>query len=244
MANTVYDTIRAVSTNANAAVRWIGGTASGSPSAGTWQTGDWIIDQTGKIWICTAGGTPGTWVAPGGVSSVAGRSGAVTLTAADIGTGTFPSGLFTFAGTVANSGQTNVTAASRWIGATTSGAPSAGTWNAGDFIIAQNGFIWICTAGGTPGTWNQMANLQAANTFTGGVQTATGWAASGLTGATTATRWVGGTVSGPPTSGTFSAGDHVPAKDGHMWHCVVGGSPGSWVSEAADTNPFARMAWR
>ena len=46
---------------ATAASRYVGGTASGAPVSGTFSTGDWVIDQTGKIWVCTTGGTPGTW---------------------------------------------------------------------------------------------------------------------------------------------------------------------------------------
>jgi hypothetical protein len=123
-------------TGATAATRYAGGTASGAPTSGTFSTGDWVVAQNGHIWVCTAGGTPGTWAdtAAAGVTlatsvtsettygiaaavgtstnvarqdhthgtpatpatSVAGRTGAVTLTAADIGGGTF-SGVYTFA---------------------------------------------------------------------------------------------------------------------------------------------------
>jgi hypothetical protein len=33
----------------------------GAPTSGTWQTDNAIIDSNGAIWVCTAGGTPGTW---------------------------------------------------------------------------------------------------------------------------------------------------------------------------------------
>lgn len=36
---------------------------------------------------------------------------------------------------------------------TTSGAPAAGTWDAGDLVIDVDGVWHLCTAGGTPGTW-------------------------------------------------------------------------------------------
>lgn len=42
--------------------RYIGGTAAGSPAAGPYAVGDFSIDQTGRIWLCTAAGSPGTWV--------------------------------------------------------------------------------------------------------------------------------------------------------------------------------------
>lgn len=44
-------------------------------------------------------------------------------------------------------------APSRYVGGTTSGAPTSGTFVAGDMVIAQDGFVWICATGGTPGTW-------------------------------------------------------------------------------------------
>ena len=51
------------------------------------------------------------------------------------------------------SGLTGATAASRYVGATTSGAPATGTFAKGDFVIDQTGIIWICTTAGSPGTW-------------------------------------------------------------------------------------------
>ena len=71
--------------------RFIGATTSGAPTSGTWAVGDWIVDQSGAFWICTTAGTPGTWTSVGsgsGVSTFNTRSGAVTLSKADVtGTG-------------------------------------------------------------------------------------------------------------------------------------------------------------
>ena len=50
-------------------------------------------------------------------------------------------------------GLTGSTASSRYVGATTSGAPASGIYVAGDFTIDQSGSVWICTAAGSPGTW-------------------------------------------------------------------------------------------
>lgn len=55
-------------TGATAATRYVGGTASGAPVSGTFLKGDYVTDQTGKIWICTVAGSPGTWVAAGGIT--------------------------------------------------------------------------------------------------------------------------------------------------------------------------------
>lgn len=53
-------------TGATAASRYCGATASGAPVSGTFAVGDYVIDQTGTIWICTVAGTPGTWASPAG----------------------------------------------------------------------------------------------------------------------------------------------------------------------------------
>lgn len=48
---------------------------------------------------------------------------------------------------------TGATAPTRYVGATTSGAPTTGSFASGDFVIDQSGAVWICTVGGSPGTW-------------------------------------------------------------------------------------------
>jgi hypothetical protein len=52
-------------TGSVAASRYVGGTASAAPSTGTFAVGDFVIAQTGKIFICTVAGSPGTWVQSG-----------------------------------------------------------------------------------------------------------------------------------------------------------------------------------
>ena len=46
---------------ATAASRHAGATASGAPTTGTFAVGDFIIDQSGAMYVCTVAGTPGTW---------------------------------------------------------------------------------------------------------------------------------------------------------------------------------------
>jgi hypothetical protein len=53
-----------LTSSVNQVSRWVGCTSSGSPGSGTYTTGDWITTLDGKIWMCTASGTPGTWVQP------------------------------------------------------------------------------------------------------------------------------------------------------------------------------------
>jgi len=59
---------------ATAASRHAGATASGAPVSGTFAVGDFIVDQTGLMWVCTAAGTPGTWVQVGGSSGAPGTT--------------------------------------------------------------------------------------------------------------------------------------------------------------------------
>ena len=64
--------------------------------------------------------------------------------------------------TVSAAGITGATAASRYVGATASGAPASGTFVLGDFVVDQTGAIWVCALAGTPGTWvNTSAASQA-----------------------------------------------------------------------------------
>jgi hypothetical protein len=43
--------------------RYTGATAGGAPTSGTYVQGDWVVDRVnGRVYICTVGGTPGTWV--------------------------------------------------------------------------------------------------------------------------------------------------------------------------------------
>lgn len=41
------------------------GTTAGQPTTGTYTAGTIYVDTNGVAWICTVGGTPGTWVTPG-----------------------------------------------------------------------------------------------------------------------------------------------------------------------------------
>lgn len=108
-------------------------------------------------------------------------------------------------------GLPGATAPTRYVGATTSGAPTTGTFAKGDLVVDQTGATWVCTTAGTPGVWR--ADYQGA----------------GLAGATAASRYAGATASGAPTTGTFAKGDYVIAQDGITWICTVGGSPGTWT---------------
>lgn len=111
-----------------------------------------------KLFILTADapGTLGNWTeitATDAVTSVDGLTGAVSLTGvyAPKANPVF-TGIATTPG-LAVTGLTGSVAASRYVGATVSGAPTTGPHLVGDFVIDQAGIVWICTAAGTPGTW-------------------------------------------------------------------------------------------
>jgi hypothetical protein len=68
-------------TGATAATRFVGGTAASAPASGTFALGDFVITQSGSMYICTVAGTPGTW------TQVSGGGGGMTnpmTTAGDI----------------------------------------------------------------------------------------------------------------------------------------------------------------
>jgi hypothetical protein len=74
-------------------------------------------------------------------------------------------------------GQQGAIAGATLGGGTAVGAPTSGTWAAGNFIIDQTGVTWICTVAGTPGTW--VASNDATK-LSGIVPTANGGTGSSL----------------------------------------------------------------
>lgn len=44
-------------------------------------------------------------------------------------------------------------------GSLAAGPPVTGSWRAGDLVVDRRGFIWICTAAGTPGRWTLTPNV-------------------------------------------------------------------------------------
>lgn len=55
-------------------------------------------------------------------------------------------------------GNTGAASQVRIIGSNATGAPASGTWTTGDLATAQDGHVYICTSGGTPGTWADVGN--------------------------------------------------------------------------------------
>ena len=104
---------------------------------------NWAVTPTGQMQT-----GPGT----AAVDTQIARSGTGIVTVSPIGSAT-SAGLIVAEGYVSAGGLTGATAATRYVGATTYGPPTSGTFSTGDFINDQAGTIWTCTSGGTQGTW-------------------------------------------------------------------------------------------
>lgn len=167
-------------TGATAASRYVGATASAAPTTGTFAIGDYVIDRTGKIWICTTAGTPGTWTqVEAGVMPLTGtvagaiRQNIFTLQPTSPGVGAFSAGTvgtYFATSTVTNKALTSnvatiTTAAAHQalVGQTITVAISDAVFD-GDFVIATvpsattftyaktNANVASVASGGTTGT--------------------------------------------------------------------------------------------
>jgi hypothetical protein len=113
-----YGTVAAALTGATQTSRYVGATVSGAPAAGTFNVGDFVIDQAGGAWVCSVAGTPGTWgpaVAAGSVQNVHIAPGA-SIAASKIqgGTAATSGGLFLLSTTtLASNGLIDVTGISQ-----------------------------------------------------------------------------------------------------------------------------------
>ena len=116
--------------SATSTVAKINGTALGTLSGAT--SGQYLA-WNGTAWVPTT-------ASAAGVTSFNTRTGAVVPANADYLA-------------VATGGLTGATVATRYVGGTANGAPTAGTFAVGDFVVDATASIWICTTAGTPGTW-------------------------------------------------------------------------------------------
>lgn len=249
-------------TGAVAASRYVGATASGAPVSGTFAVGDFTISQGGDIYVCTGAGTPGTWVRVG--SYLLGTnntwSGTNTFNAAVSGSGSITMTSTVQGTAIIASGLTGATSASRYVGATASAAPGSGTFVTGDFVIAQSGTIFICTAGGSPGTWAQVSGSAGYTTVqdsgsgvtqrsiinfidgTGTTATAVDNASKtdvsfSVTFGNVTAQTTFGAASGNGAATTSSRSDHVHGTPTHD------GAAHSAVSHSALSAPTADIAW-
>lgn len=148
-------------TGATSVSRYVGGTDGSAPISGTFAVGDYVIDQTGTIRVCYVAGSPGSWTVPLARNTTVGniQPSPGTAAAGSVGQAADAGHVHGQPSVFAPTGLTGATAASRYVGATTSGHPTAGTFVAGDLAADQTGNIWVCTVGGTPGTWQSASGI-------------------------------------------------------------------------------------
>lgn len=143
------------------ASRYVGAVSGAAPSSGTFALGDFVIDQTGAIRVCTTAGSPGTWTLlphlDGNTADIQPSPG--TATSGNSGQATNSNHVHGQPTMFAPTGLTGAVSASRYVGATASGSPSSGTFAVGDYVVAQTGDFYLCTAAGTPGTWLHIGHL-------------------------------------------------------------------------------------
>lgn len=139
--NNVLPVVSGGLTGAVQAARFVGATTSGAPASGTFAVGDFVVDRTGTMWLCTVAGSPGTWVA------LLNTSAAQTVT-----------GLITFTG--AGSGTTGSVQADCITVYPNSGI---GSGSASMFLDNTAGQVWefFNSSGGLWGIWDKTANKAA-----------------------------------------------------------------------------------
>lgn len=103
------------------------------------------------------GGSSAEKIAVWGATPIAQPANTVALDDAFVSIGLRASGgIANFTSPVSTAGLTGATAASRYVGATTSGAPATGTFVKGDVVVDQTGKVWVNTTAGSPGTFTQV----------------------------------------------------------------------------------------
>jgi len=232
-------------TGATAATRYVGGTTSGAPVSGTFVVGDYIIDQTGTIYICTVAGTPGTWVQTkaGSLSgTLAVTAGGTGLTATTVGGIPVGSSTTAFSNlTIGTNGQvltSNGTTAT-WAAAGGGALTYVQSFNQGTGTTSFGSMTYTLITGMsiTAGTWliNYQVSMGNAtyNMNYQAIVSTSSTAASGYIGATG-----GGTVSGSNSTGSMSGSAvYVSGSTQIIYLHIVAGGPSSWWN--AEVSPTA-----
>ncbi len=129
-------------TGAVTASRFVGGTASVAPTTGTFAVNDFVITSTGRVFVCTVAGTPGTWVEP------------ASVTFAPLASPTF-TGTVTVPAAAAVTSATKLADLSSYLTIASGALPALGAWSSG--TAQQNPVarqITVCVEVVTDGTAN------------------------------------------------------------------------------------------
>lgn len=252
---TVQDLVVTGIAGAATRVRYVGGVSGAAPSSGTFLQGDLVIDTTGGAWVCTVGGTPGTWiwvgsrmpvplVPVGGPLTIGGSvnvqgdttlftgGGQRTSEVDNDSSGQFATAqllLHHTAGALPNAGheewafQSYRTAAA---GVASNTELTIRRFNAAQSIVQeylrvnQTGDVHIADSG-LFATGSPSPGLGDVSVGRLGV--------TGLPGAQNASRYVGATTGGAPSSGTFAVGDWIVDRtNAVIYECITAGTPGTW----------------
>ena len=122
-----------------------------------------------------------------------------------------------------------------------------GSSNASSFPAALAGYAYTVVPNGIYGFTSQAGSGVVGNggsTAIAGVNArnsnATDGAGAGLIAASTKgpNALLEPTATGKPTTGTWAVGSVLADTAGHLWYCIVAGTPGTWVDLAAYTPTF------
>lgn len=237
-------------TGATAATRYVGGTLAAAPILGPYLVGDFVVTNTGKIFVCTVAGTPGTWVdvaaGAGGSAGAAiyadGSDGTVTFDGAATILGMVPvANVYTLtrdiylAAATINNGVTISTGSGGGVGSyriycqgvltnngTISNDGGAGTAAGVGGVAPANGSVKGANSGSVGGTAAGTAGSAAANSYGG----ASGAGGGGLAGAGGALGAAPGPTAagGSPRSFPASAGGNL--SEGSFFFGGAGGGGG------------------